>query len=1119
MEFEMEQRALMCSLCEFVDALRDIERTEDVDSANKDVVKAVRVLCASSKPLTSVLWHEEAWRRGLVPTFQRLYLCMKRLDDREMEEKKEKGQGLTMQEETPKAPAGLLSLRDYSVLQAAVELLFCWGAYPRVATGVLLSIEKRKPTRTLSISTNVLSWGYREYCARHILEEKDVQSEERIRELLAITQVVLQLLSLPQFQPVLLPKYVVELLALLVYGEVAVDTNAVSSVRTEFTRLQEMMLRTLPLRISMSSLRAALGQTTPAVSGHAVGQRFKARCGSLLSRLLMEEGGIVATIETLLGGVDEGNTQARMQVATLICQCPSGEDPEKYVIALCTQVRELLLAAVTPGSGHTCSKLLGEMAALLADQVATRHPGLFDTHILSALFHPLLIYEDSRPDAIVSAGETNEEALTHCVGITRLLVCGPPPSRQLLQALTPIVRPIVHMYAFAAVSKSFLASPLRAVLTAWIHSCSSAALLLQFVLLPVTLPLPPTLMACGYERNHAEELWRPLRQFCAGGGGGISLRLIQSSASLTENEPDNATESLKAMIMPLVGLLGDKKLETSEVVGDLFSSLLLTYMNVRKHGGAAVIDLNARKGSVASGLAFREPKTIPMTAKSIEIVLMLLMALIECLGPSVLRSAVTVLQCVGTVLETYNTPVTPSVDKMQQTGSVVHDDDSDGEEEKGDEILTVCLGVVMTILEMGSSHRSDLEERQLRAMLPVLEILSCHPRPEAAGLASEARARCLSRSAVKASDTSTAKTSTQSFEELLEKAEQDLSSELVPLRARGIVTLTKLVRQSHLHPRDPEWTTRVHVLARIFLAHLHDTESYVFLAAVQALAALSDANPDVAIPELVKALRDVNESLEARIKLSEALLFAAKRCGETLVKYGKLFVYAYLDCIRLLPSQRKRVKHVQEEASMRMQLVQEIQIGKEKNLVEKNAEHFDSEPENEQELLAAATLRASCLSNLAEVCVLLQWGLQPYLLDVLTCVFGVLQLELELEHNAKRRPMSIDNDAAVDNDQSKLQRHQEEEWQQRVVAVRRGAVFVLRYLVELLGWKILELMPDQLLPLYRTLKHVARVDRDDVVVFHANRALTALDDVMRAELFPSVDQHDAAFRISSLRIS
>lgn len=86
------------------------------------------------------------------------------------------------------------------------------------------------------------------------------------------------------------------------------------------------------------------------------------------------------------------------------------------------------------------------------------------------------------------------------------------------------------------------------------------------------------------------------------------------------------------------------------------------------------------------------------------------------------------------------------------------------------------------------------------------------------------------------------------------------------------------------------------------------------------------------------------------------------------------------------------------------------------------------------------------------------------------------------------------------------------------MAVRRGAVFVLRHLVQFLGWKMLELMPDQLPLLYHTLKHVTRVDRDRVVIFHATRALSALDEVMRAELFPPVKEHDAVFGISSLRI-
>lgn len=150
MEVELkQQQALMRSLRVFVDALRDIKKTEDATAVNRDVVEAVRVLCASSETQNSVQWHDEAWRRGLVPTFQRLYLCMTRLDQLEAQERERMRPQTPRQAEKPKAPAGLLSLRDYSVLQAAVELLFCWGAYPRVTAGVLLPIEKRRPTRTL----------------------------------------------------------------------------------------------------------------------------------------------------------------------------------------------------------------------------------------------------------------------------------------------------------------------------------------------------------------------------------------------------------------------------------------------------------------------------------------------------------------------------------------------------------------------------------------------------------------------------------------------------------------------------------------------------------------------------------------------------------------------------------------------------------------------------------------------------------------------------------------------------------------------------------------------------------------------------------------------------------
>lgn len=156
-----------------------------------------------------------------------------------------------------------------------------------------------------AVTRFVLQWG-----SQHVRITNDEG-----HKLLSIAQTMLQLLFLPQFQPILLPKYVVELVALLVYGETC--PLFATATQSEFQRLRQMVVRALPLRLSMTSLRAALGQTT-ASSGAVTLKPFKQLCGQLLSQLLMEEGGVLTTIEMLLGSVEEGNTQARVQVATLV---------------------------------------------------------------------------------------------------------------------------------------------------------------------------------------------------------------------------------------------------------------------------------------------------------------------------------------------------------------------------------------------------------------------------------------------------------------------------------------------------------------------------------------------------------------------------------------------------------------------------------------------------------------------------------------------------------------------------------------------------------------------------------------------------------------------------------
>lgn len=578
---------------------------------------------------------------------------------------------------------------------------------------------------------------------------------------------------------------------------------------------------------------------------------------------------------------------------------------------------------------------------------------------------------------------------------------------------------------------------------------------------------------------------------------------------MTESDNGDGEEDemmpLKLLVMAMAELLCSKELESSEVVGDLFVSLLLTYMQVRRQVPGIMNPNGNRPIENSAALSLYDEAKFPTDGRGIEMILSLLLAIIESLGPSVLRSASAILSCIATVLETYNetkASIVDSVDETQdqtqrqttggliqeissRTTSAINNNDSaaDADDEvEGDEILTICLGVVMTILEAGASTRSDAEEAQLRSLLPMLEVLSQHSRPEIAELASDARVKILVRGSG-GQRMDAGHQDSKSFNEVLQEAQDDLNSALVPLRARGVVTLTKLVRKSQQQRSDPVWTPRIQELVRIFMNHLEDSESYVFLAAVQGLSTLADAHPDVAIPLLVSALRDRKQSLERRIKLSEALLFSAKRCGEMLPKYAKVFVYAYLDCIRPPSRPNARV----QASSKRFQLIQEISS--------EDDEASAAQAANEEaEDLVEATLRASCLSNLAEVCVLLQWSLQHFLVDVMTCVFGILQMELA---NTK------------DTNSNR---------QQSVVAVRRGAAFLLKYLLQLMGWKVLELMPEQLKPMYHTLKVVERTDRDSVVVFHTRKALEALDDIMRAELFPAREQQDGAFGISSLRI-
>ncbi|KAJ8785735.1 hypothetical protein J1605_006695 [Eschrichtius robustus] len=109
--------------------------------------------------------------------------------------------------------------------------------------------------------------------------------------------------------------------------------------------------------------------------------------------------------------------------------------------------------------------------------------------------------------------------------------------------------------------------------------------------------------------------------------------------------------------------------------------------------------------------------------------------------------------------------------------------------------------------------------------------------------------------------------------------------------------------------------------------------------------------------------------------------------------------------------------------------------------------------------------RASSLSNLGELCQRLDFMLGSVVHEVTACLIAVAKTDHEAE-------------------------------------VRRAAVHVIVLLLRGLSQKATEVLRDVLKDLYHLLKHVVRLEPDDVAKLHAQLALEELDEIMRNFLFP-----------------
>lgn len=438
-------------------------------------------------------------------------------------------------------------------------------------------------------------------------------------------------------------------------------------------------------------------------------------------------------------------------------------------------------------------------------------------------------------------------------------------------------------------------------------------------------------------------------------------------ASVTE---DTDIESLDLGLYPppahFVSYI--KNIDRVDIAGGMFVRLLETYRIAKGSGSADDTQDSDMKG---------ETQSILMDPKGPDpLRVMLLLQLIIAFQSQLDNTAILsrprdILEFVRHALEVSDTPSSAPVSGMSDRGTsnerrkgllredlrivpeeqdgleigLDSDDEDDGKIE-GEDMVETAVGLLLAVLEANPSLASN----NTPSLAPILDLLEAHTptRPSAREARLVLTAR-MAEGALAASGPAPKSTKSKGRSngrsedgdadprETYQKALKLLQDPLLPVRAHGLLLLRELVssparaREAERERLEKEATIRaLHpAILSIFLQAIQEDDSYVFLNAVQGLAALVHApgpnSRSGAGNEVLKALLDAYargagdladdkaesdkkpkdgekgkrmSEVDTRLRIGEALAVVVRRCGDALGLYADTLLPPLLSLLR-----------------------------------------------------------------------------------------------------------------------------------------------------------------------------------------------------------------------------
>lgn len=140
---------------------------------------------------------------------------------------------------------------------------------------------------------------------------------------------------------------------------------------------------------------------------------------------------------------------------------------------------------------------------------------------------------------------------------------------------------------------------------------------------------------------------------------------------------------------------------------------------------------------------------------------------------------------------------------------------------------------------------------------------------------------------------------------------------------------------------------------------LLDSDSYVYLAAINALKIMGNYYIDKVFPLLIPQFSDNTKPIYIRIKIGEAISGIIQKEGEGIVKYKDKLLNIYLNILS-----------ANNEGGYKQQ-----------NKL-KGDEAFEM-----------INFRSSCLSTIGDICELCKWNISSYIIDLINICKSILEFE------------------------------------------------------------------------------------------------------------------------------